>query len=59
MKAYRSKNTDNIDLIIRNAYGSLVTHLEAIKENDKDGFKWHVQAIQEYAAIIKAAADLY
>lgn len=59
MKTYRSKKTDNIEVIIRNAYGSLVTHLEAIKENDKDGLKWHTEAIKEYADIIKAASELY
>lgn len=59
MKPYRSKKTDNIDVIIRNAYGSMITHVEAIKENDEDGLKWHTDAIQEYAAIIKAAAELY
>lgn len=37
----------------------MITHVEAIKENDEDGLKWHTDAIQEYAAIIKAAAELY
>lgn len=58
MNAKRTRQT-SINVIMRNAWGSLITHLDAIERRDRDGDAWHQQAIREYADIIHAASRLY
>ncbi|MGE3703444.1 MAG: hypothetical protein AB7G08_32640 [Hyphomicrobiaceae bacterium] len=55
----RRRRQKHVDRIMRNAWGSLITHLDAIERRDRDGDDWHEQAIREYAEIILAASQLY
>jgi len=48
-----------IDRGIRLTFLSLETHLHWTHQKDKDGFKWHKDAVADYAAVIKILADLY
>lgn len=58
------KRDEHIDIIIRNSWGSLVSHLDAIKgqydgATTPKGRKHHIVAMREYALIIAAALELY